>query len=127
MRTRDDIEAYLSGSGYRHDEVGEGTWVVEDAGSPGARVVVRLEEDLVIFRLAVMPVSEVKQKEGMFQALLTLNASDMVHGSYGIDDDLIVMSCVLRLDDLDLSEFRGTIDDFLLALARHRDELAKYR
>lgn len=127
MRTRDDIESYLRGSGYRHEEVSDGTWIVQDATTPGARIVVRLEQDLVLFRLSVMPLAEVKRKAELFESLLRLNASDMVHGAYGIADDTVVMSCVLRLEALDLSEFRGTIDDFALALTRHRDELGTYR
>ncbi|MGD8858723.1 MAG: YbjN domain-containing protein [Myxococcales bacterium] len=127
MRTREDIESYLLGSGYGHEEVAEGTWVVRDPENEGARVVVRLEKDLVVFRLSVMPLPQADKRPALFETLLRLNASDMVHGSYGVADDTVVMSCILRLETLDLGEFRGTIDDFSLALSRHRETLAAHR
>ncbi|MDH5672250.1 MAG: YbjN domain-containing protein [Myxococcales bacterium] len=126
MRTRDDIESYLTGSGYSHEEVADGTWMVQDPESPAARIVVRLESDLVVFRLMVMPLGKVKKREQLFEELLRLNVSDMVHGAYGISDDTISMTCALRLENLDLNELRGTLDDFTLALSRHREVLSSY-
>lgn len=127
MRTRADIESYLGGSGYRHQEVAEGTWLVEDPGTPGARIAVHIEEDLVLFRLEVMPFEGVKDPAALCEKLLRLNATDMVHGAYGIADGSVVMTCVLRLANLDLDELRGTLDDFSLALTKHREQLAALR
>jgi hypothetical protein len=50
----------------------------------------------------------------------------MVHGAYGLAEDAVVMTCVLRLQTLDLEEFRGTVDDFALSLSKHRESLGSY-
>jgi hypothetical protein len=126
MRTRQDIESYLATSGYVHKELAEGTWVVHEPMNPQAKIVVRLEGDLVLFRLRVMDLASVKRREPLYEKLLALNASEMVHGAYGLAEDAVVMTCVLRLQTLDLEEFRGTVDDFALSLSKHRESLGSY-
>ena len=126
MRSRDDINSFLVGSGYVYEEIGEGTWLVEDPQQEGQRVVVRLEEEVVLFRLKVLALNSVKQRDALFAKLLQLNAADMVHGAYGLADDAIVLTCVLRSENLDPNEFRGTIDDFMLALSNHREILSGF-
>lgn len=126
MRTREDIEAYLLRSNLPHEEVEADMWVVSDPGS-GERIVVRLLEELVLFRVKVMELDKVRDREKLFARLLELNASEMVHGAYGVADGAVVLTCVLRLANLDYSEFQGTIDDFSLALTNHYDTLASFR
>ncbi|MFW6050552.1 MAG: YbjN domain-containing protein [Myxococcota bacterium] len=125
MRTREDIEAYLLRSGLPHEEIGEGTWLVHDQGS-GERIVVRLTQELVLFRVKVMELGRVREREKLFERLLELNASEMVHGAYGLADGAVVLTCVMRLANLDYEEFQGTIDDFSLALTNHYETLASF-
>jgi hypothetical protein len=129
MRTREDIEAYLMRSGLPYEEVGESggdMWVVQDS-STGENLVVRLAGPLVLFRVKVLELATVKRKPELFERLLELNASDMVHGSYGIAEGNVVLTCALRLQNLDFNEFQGTIDDFSLALSNHYETLASFR
>ncbi len=58
---------------------------------------------------------------------MKLNASDLVHGSYGIADDSVVLTCTLQMENLDYNELQAVLDDFSLALANHYDQLAKLR
>lgn len=126
MRTKHDVESYLRGSGYQHDEIADGTFRVFDPERPAIGVIVRVEAELVVFRLKVLGLEHVKQREALFKHLLELNAADMVHAAYGITDNAVVMDCALRLETLDLGELRGTLDDFMLALERHRALLRAY-
>lgn len=126
MRTREDIEAYLMRSELPHQEVQEAMWLVDDAAS-GERIVIRLVDEMVLFRLKVMELDQVQERESLYQRLLELNASEMVHGAYGIADGSVVLTCVLRLQSLDYEEFQGTIDDFSLALTNHYEALARFR
>lgn len=126
MRTREDIEAYLLRSGLPHEEVEADMWLVHDPGS-GERIVVRLADEMVLFRVKVMELEGVRQKEKLFARLLELNASEMLHGSYGLSDGAVVLTCVLRLASLDYEELQGTIDDFSLALTNHYEMLASFR
>jgi hypothetical protein len=126
MRTREDIESYLMRSGQNYEEVGEEMWVIHDE-STGENVVVRLSGPLALFRVKVLELGRISRREELFQRLLELNVSDMVHGSYGIADDAVVLTCALRLENLDYNEFQGTIDDFSLALSNHYPMLASFR
>ncbi len=127
MRTREDIESYLIRSQLPHDEVeGRDMWLVHDAGS-GETIVVSLAGPLVLFRVKVLELSQAREKEKLFERLLELNASEMVHGAYGISDGAVVLTCTLRLANLDYGELQGTIDDFSVALTKHYETLAAFR
>jgi hypothetical protein len=69
-----------------------------------------------------------RQAAGLSRRLLELNASDLVHGSYGIQsDDAIVLTEALELAHLDYEEFLASYEGMTLALASHLRELAPYR
>ena len=59
--------------------------------------------------------------------LLELNATDLVHGSYGIEEDSIVMTEALELAHLDYEEFQAAYESISVALASHLRELGTYR
>jgi hypothetical protein len=128
MRTREDIEAYLSRSGHPHAELDEQTWLVSDPSGVGDKIVVRLAEDIIVFRMKVLELSAIDEtrREELFHRLLRLNVEDMVHGSYGVVGKDIVISASLRLENLDFSEFSGTLEDFSLAVTNHYSMLRDY-
>ena len=51
--------------------------------------------------------------------LLEYNATDLMHVSYGIEGETVVLSAALALENLDLNELEATLSDVDLALARH--------
>jgi hypothetical protein len=59
--------------------------------------------------------------------LLELNATDLVHGSYGIEEDSIVMTEALELAHLDYEEFQAAFESITVALASHLRELGSFR
>lgn len=127
MRSREDLESYLLRSHLAFEEVaGKDMWVVRDP-SWGENIVISLGGPLVLFRVKVLELASVVQRDALFEQLLRFNASDMVHGAYGIADDAVVLTCALRLENLDYNEFQGTIDDFSIALSKHYDTLAAFR
>jgi hypothetical protein len=71
-------------------------------------------------------VDEPRRRE-LFRQLLEFNARDLVHGSYGLEGDHIVLTDALELADLDFSEFEASFDSITLALATHLGALAPYR
>ncbi|MBZ0115956.1 MAG: YbjN domain-containing protein [Sandaracinaceae bacterium] len=129
MRTREDIEAYLIRSGHPHREVAENTWLVSDPSDLRDHVVLRVVDDLVIFRMKILelPTIDPKRREAFFELLLRLNAEEMIHGAYGIEDSNLVMVATLRLSHLDYNEFSGTLDDFALAISNHHGRIAEFR
>ena len=128
MRTREDIEAYLSRSGHPHRELAEDTWLVTDPSEERDHIVVRLAEGLVIFRMKVLTLERVdpKRREEFYERLLKLNAEDMVHGAYGLSDGDLVVTATLRLEHLDFNEFSGTLDDFSVAVTNHYAQLRDF-
>ena len=126
MRTRQDLERYLMASAYLCDEVAEGTWVIREPQQPEERIVVRVEGDLVVLRLNVLPLARVGQREALFEKLLSWNASDMAHGAYAISNDQVILTAAHRLETLDEEELRASIDDFVLAVQNHHGLLKAY-
>jgi hypothetical protein len=101
-------------------------WLVRT--EEGAEVVVHYAPPVVILRMRVMelPAQEPRLSE-LFRQLLELNARELVHGSYGLEGDHIVLTDTLDLADLDFSEFEASFDSITLALATHLGALAPYR
>ncbi|MBA3318554.1 MAG: hypothetical protein H0T50_10745, partial [Gemmatimonadales bacterium] len=63
----------------------------------------------------------------LFRQLLELNARELVHGSYGLEGDHVVLTDTLDLENLDYNEFEASFDSITLAVASHLAELASYR
>jgi hypothetical protein len=132
MLTRDDIEGFLdrltAESGGSYSEVEEGLWVVKPSGQLDVDVVVHYSPPVVLFRVKVMTLpSHDGQLASLNRRLLELNATDLVHGSYGISDESIVLTEALELAHLDYEEFQSAYESMTLALATHMRELATYR
>ncbi len=60
---------------------------------------------------------------GWYKRLLELNASDLVHGAYGLEDGEIVLSDALEVENLDFTEFQASLESLSLALTSHKDQL----
>jgi hypothetical protein len=127
MRTREDIESYLARAQVPYEVVGdEGMWLVRDS-SLGEHIAIQAAGGLLLFRVKVLELREIGDRGALFEELLRLNASDLVHGSYGISDDAVVLTCTLELENLDYNELQAVLDDFSLALANHYEKLTKLR
>src|SRR5918999_307529 len=110
MANRDDIEHYLIQMEYPFESIEPHMWVIHNT----ANVVVTYEPPLVIFRMKLMEVPK-KQREDFFKLLLELNATEMIHGAYGIEDNNVVLIDTLQSEHLDFNEFQATLDALLLS------------
>lgn len=130
MISRDDIESYLIRTELDFEELEEGIWMVrpttEEEVSPEHSVVVSYAPPLVLLRAGIRdtPSGEASQVQ-LFRRLLELNATDLVHGSYGLEDGEVVLSDTLELENLDFSEFRASLESLSLALTSHLQELTE--
>ena len=127
MVTREDVENFLLRLELPYQELEEGLWVVGDVKET-APVFVSHDPPLLLMRVEVMdaPTDE-ELRKGLFRELLELNASDLVHGAYGLDGDEIVLIDSLQLLDLDFSEFQASLESIMLALRSHFETLSRYR
>jgi hypothetical protein len=89
-------------------------------------MIITLAGPVVVFRVKLMEVPR-HHREELFRTLLELNATEMMHGAYGVEGDAVVISDTLQLENLDFNEFAATVDDITLAVASHHGRLAKYR
>ncbi|MCZ6759881.1 MAG: hypothetical protein O7D29_05840 [Gemmatimonadetes bacterium] len=127
MISREDVEAFLDRlvGGSDYEEVGEGIWVISVGDSP--RVVVNYESPVLVLRVNVMDVPKSDaSKAGLMTKLLELNATDLVHGSYGLEGEHIVLTDTLQLENLDFNELQASFDSITLALASHLPALAEH-
>jgi hypothetical protein len=131
MVTRDDIETFLdrlATEGTTYHEVEPGLWIIRPGGQIDFSVVCHYNPPVVVLRVKVMdlPADDVACN-GLARRLLQLNASDLVHGSYGIEQDAVVLTEALELSHLDYEEFLAAYESMTLALTSHLRELATYR
>lgn len=129
MVTRDDVQSFLDrmeAGGGTVEELGEGLWKVRT--SEESEVVVSFSPPVLILRVRVMELpADAPRRAELFRQLLEYNAADLVHGSYGVEGNHVVLTDTLELENLDFSEFEASFDSLTLALATHLGALAPYR
>lgn len=118
MATKADVEAYMIRASVEYEEVEEGTWVIRGEEAHNADMVIRFEEPIVVFRMKVMTVPE-DGIEGFLRNLLLLNAREMLHAAYGLEDNMVVVGGAQQLENLDYNEFQAMLDDIYLAVSKH--------
>jgi hypothetical protein len=127
MVTKEEIEGFLdrlSASGGTYKEVENGLWVVKPGGSLDFNMVVHYSPPVAVLRVKVMELPSDKSATAQLtRRLLEMNASEMVHGSYGIEQNAVVITEGLELSHLDFEEFLAAYESITLALASHLREI----
>jgi len=120
--TNDQIEAYLIETELPFEQVKEGFWIIHDDTDDIDNIVVVHTHPVITFRVKLMEVSEATRSE-LFEHLLRLNATSMIAGAYGLEDDAIVIVDSLQSENLDYNEFSASIDAIVFAVREHFEEL----
>jgi hypothetical protein len=129
MVTPEQIEGFLgrlASEGASYTEVQPGLWTVNPGGALDLTVVVHHSPPVVVLRVKVMDLPT-KDADKLYRRLLELNATDLLHGSYGIQQNEIVLTEALELAQLDFEEFLASYESITLALSGHLRELAIFR
>lgn len=132
MANNEDIERFLNrlaaDESATVSELEPGMWLVKPGGELDFSIVVHYSPPVVILRVKVM---NVPKRDGVMERLsrrlLELNATDLIHGSYGIEAESIVMTEALELSHLDYEEFLAAYESMTVSLASHLRELGSYR
>jgi hypothetical protein len=131
MLTKDDIESFLvrlAATGASYTEVEPGFWIVRPSPDSDLSVAVNYSPPVLLLRVDVMSLpNDGARSAELTRRLLELNASDLLHGSYGIQNNQIVLTEALELSALDYEEFLASYESMTLALASHLRELGSYR
>lgn len=119
MKTRDDLESYLLRVDPNFEEVDEGMFMVR-TDAAGAPIVVHHSEPVLVIRMKVMDLpQDHADPSGLYETLLQLNATDVMHGAYGIEEGELILSDTLQIGTLDFEELRASLDSIQLAAAAH--------
>ncbi len=127
----EEIEQFLDrlaveGTNWR--EVEPGLWVIRPGGALDVDIVVHYAPPVLLLRVKVMELpKDAAMAAGMSRQLLEWNAKDLLHGSYGTQDDAVLLTEALELSHLDYEEFRAAYESMTLALPKHLRALAAYR
>lgn len=119
-KTREDVERILEARERPFQILDDGTIVVPLV--PGqAPAMLRVEPPVVLIQVDIGAVSfnNDAQAIAFYRRLLELNANGLLHASYGIEAERIVLSSALELDNLDPNELEAALADLALALVEH--------
>ena len=128
MIGQEDIESYLIRTELDFEEIEDGLWVVrppagEEPG-PELPVLVSYVPPVVLLRAGIREEPEGEEHRlKLYRRLLELNANDLVHGAYGLEDGEVVLSDTLELENLDFTEFRASLESLTMAVSSHGPEL----
>ena len=123
MVTREDLESFLIRMDLDWEEVDDGMYLVRGRNS-GLPMVVHHADNLLLIRLKVMDMPEASPAEAdLYRRLLELNATDVIHGAYGIEDGELILSDTLELETLDLHELQASMESIELAASSHMETI----
>lgn len=123
MVTREDLESYLLRMDLEYEEVDPGMFLVRGKNS-GLPMVVHHADALLLIRMKLMDVAVPPESRlDLYRTLLQLNASDVVHGAYGVEENELIISDTLELETLDFHELRASMESIELAAMSHMDRI----
>jgi hypothetical protein len=123
MVTREDLESFLIRMDLDYREVEPGMFLVQGRNS-GLPMVVHYADSVLLIRLKLMDMPGPEDgKVELYRTLLELNASDVVHGAYGIEENELIISDTLELETLDFHELRASMESIELAAMSHMERI----
>lgn len=125
MRTEKDVEAYLTKMNRRFSPLEDkhGTYVLRAASDTMPPIALHVDPPLVVTRVNVGQ-APTKGGSTFFKKLLSLNASTLVHTSFGLEEDNVVLTSALELENLDYNELEALLDEIDVTLAQQVPGLA---
>jgi hypothetical protein len=120
------IEACLIDLKLNYLELGPNSWLINDDSRGLEETVVICEPPLTIIRVKVME-NPSSNREEFYEKLLRFNATDIVHGAYGLEGNDVILIDTLQYDSMSKEELQASLDAVSLALSQHYPVLSKYR
>lgn len=127
MTTSELIESYLFNMGRDFTSPETGVWIIHDDYDHIDNVVIVDSGPVITFRIKLMDVPAGESSEALFKLLLELNASEMVAGAYGLEEDAIVIVDTLQTENLDQNEIEAVVDGISMAISLHYGRLSAFR
>lgn len=120
MTSAEAVEGFLIRMDLDYEEVDEGMFLAHGENG-GAGVVVHHSDPVLVLRLKMMdlPADSAHEPAEFYRTLLELNATDIVHGAYGIEEGELILTDTLELENLDFTELQASIESLQLAASSH--------
>jgi hypothetical protein len=117
MRTIIDVEAYLGRMNRRFSTVDgqAGTLIVLPQEEKLPQIILQVTPPILVMRASVGKAPETDHV-ALYKKLLTLNAKTLVHTSFGLEDDQIVLTSALELENLDYNELEANLEEIEFTL-----------
>ncbi|MGE0323555.1 MAG: CesT family type III secretion system chaperone [Polyangiaceae bacterium] len=114
------LEGYLNKLERGFERSEDGTYLVS-AGTHRPPIALRVAQPVLVAQVDVGPApdDDAPTEAKLFRHLLELNASDLLHSAYALENGRIVLTAALELANMDLNEFEAILADMDLALAEH--------
>jgi len=126
MSRIDDIESYMIQTGLPWQSLAEGTYVLTPDTDLPASIAVKVEDPVVVFSAPIVDLPSVQgDRAELFKLLLELN-SELLHSSYSLQDERIVLAGAQQLENLDFNEFQAMVDDMAIGLDNHHGRIAPW-
>ncbi|MCH7992774.1 MAG: CesT family type III secretion system chaperone [Gemmatimonadetes bacterium] len=123
MVSREDLESFLIRMDLDYEEVDEGMFLTRTESS-GTPMVVHHADALLLIRMKVMDMPEDNESsKDLYRTLLELNATEIVHGAYGIENGDLILSDTLELETLDFHELQASMESIGLAAVTHMEKI----
>ena len=123
MVSREDLESFLIRMDLDYEEVDEGMFLTRTE-SNGTPMVVHHADALLLIRMKVMDMPEDNESsKELYRTLLELNATEIVHGAYGIENGDLILSDTLELETLDFHELQASMESIGLAAVTHMETI----
>jgi hypothetical protein len=126
MNIKEKLENYFIELGIPFETKGENLWIVTDESKNLQKLLITSEGPVVTLTQNLMTIPD-KNREEFFKILLTLNATDLIHGAFGIEGNSVVWIDTLESDTLDKGELQASLEAVSLAVTEHYKVLSGYR
>jgi hypothetical protein len=120
IQKSEDLEAELTRLDRKYERLADGTLVVS-VGPGRPPIAMRVAPPVLVLSVAVgsLVKRDAASQAKLFRRLLELNASALLHSSFGLEGDSIVLAAALELESLDPNEIEAALADMDMALAEH--------
>jgi len=120
LQKSEDLEAQLDRLERKYERVGDGTYLVS-VGPGRPPIAMRLAPPVLVLQVTVGALVKhgAADQAKLFRRLLELNATTLLHASFGLEGDSIVLAAALALESIDPNEIEAALADMDMALAEH--------
>jgi hypothetical protein len=120
IRQSEDLEAELTRLDRKYQRLDDGTLLVS-VGPGRPPIAMRVAPPVLVLQVVVgsLVKRDSADQAKLFRRLLELNASSLLHSSFGLEGDSIVLAAALALESVDPNEIEAALADMDMALAEH--------